>query len=273
MLIFSSVYLFKNVSANWQKIAAFAAPSPLRIRPVSSAKVTSNYEIRDAYSEEILDAAAIVLAEKIAAILIEKAMDKAIGGGSLAGSRLADNLPTTTIAKPITVGESTPNVDTSTNTANNVPEANGNGGEIPRDAQANGNGNANGGFQAGQNQGGKPNDPNLLPPGGKKNGNGNSDADKLRKLKGIPWGKCEPSGCEKVAIKIRNAIGGDIYRITPAMGVFLPPLNGTTTYWDIHEVVVKDGRVYDAFTGPEGMTIAEYKQSWGEYSDVINFGF
>ena len=125
--------------------------------------IEAYYEIRDAYTEEMLDEAAKVLAEKIAAILIEKAMDKAIDGGSRLGSRLADNLPTTTIAKPITVGESTPNVDTSTNTANNVPEANGNAGEIPGDAQANGNGNANGGFQAGQNQGGKPNSP-LLPP-------------------------------------------------------------------------------------------------------------
>ncbi|TWT59792.1 hypothetical protein Pan54_05020 [Rubinisphaera italica] len=42
MLIFSSVYRFKIVSANRRKIAAFAAPSPLRIRLVSSAKVTSN---------------------------------------------------------------------------------------------------------------------------------------------------------------------------------------------------------------------------------------
>ncbi|TWT59734.1 hypothetical protein [Rubinisphaera italica] len=139
------------------------------------------YEIRDAYTEEMLDEAAKVLAEKIASVLIEKAMDKAIDGGSRLGSRLGENLPTTTIAKPITVGESTANVDTSTNTANNVPEANGNGGEIPGDAQANGNGNANGGFQAGQNQGGNGGNPNnpFLPTGNQSNHNDYDDYDTL----------------------------------------------------------------------------------------------
>src|SRR5262245_4385515 len=32
--------------------------------------------------------------------------------------------------------------------------------------------------------------------------------------------------------------------------------------WAYHEVVVKDGRVYDAFTGHQGLPIAEYKALW-----------
>lgn len=41
---------------------------------------------------------------------------------------------------------------------------------------------------------------------------------------------------------------------------------------EFHEVVVKDGRVYDAFTGGKGASVAEYKGLW-EFSDHINFGF
>ncbi len=43
--------------------------------------------------------------------------------------------------------------------------------------------------------------------------------------------------------------------------------------WNWHEVVVKDGRVYDALTGPKGMTITEYKNLWGVNQDVILWGF
>ncbi|NJL73005.1 MAG: hypothetical protein HC888_16380 [Candidatus Competibacteraceae bacterium] len=42
--------------------------------------------------------------------------------------------------------------------------------------------------------------------------------------------------------------------------------------WVHHDVVVRDGRVYDAFTGHEGMPISEYKALW-TYADHINFGF
>ena len=42
--------------------------------------------------------------------------------------------------------------------------------------------------------------------------------------------------------------------------------------WGHHEIVVKDGRVYDAFTGHQGMATDEYKSLW-EYADAINFGF
>jgi len=42
--------------------------------------------------------------------------------------------------------------------------------------------------------------------------------------------------------------------------------------WQNHVVVIKDGRVYDAFTGSKGMTIDEYKKLWDGIFD-INFGF
>lgn len=42
--------------------------------------------------------------------------------------------------------------------------------------------------------------------------------------------------------------------------------------WFHHEVVVGNGRVYDAFTGHGGVPIDEYKALW-EFPDAINFGF
>jgi len=36
--------------------------------------------------------------------------------------------------------------------------------------------------------------------------------------------------------------------------------------------VVKNGRVFDKFTGYQGLPAAEYKALW-EYRDVIKFGF
>jgi hypothetical protein len=42
--------------------------------------------------------------------------------------------------------------------------------------------------------------------------------------------------------------------------------------WHEHVVVVKDGRVYDAFTGSQGLPIDEYKDLW-RYKDEIDFGF
>lgn len=42
--------------------------------------------------------------------------------------------------------------------------------------------------------------------------------------------------------------------------------------WSSHQVVLKDGMVYDALTGPNGMPASTYKQMW-EYRDILNFGF
>ena len=45
-----------------------------------------------------------------------------------------------------------------------------------------------------------------------------------------------------------------------------------TFKWYYHDVVVKNGRVYDAFTGHQGMAINEYKKLW-QFADSIKFGF
>ena len=96
----------------------------------------------------------------------------------------------------------------------------------------------------------------------------------LGRLTDIPWGRYCRRGCEAVAIKIQHSIGGTIHRIKPksARARSLGPRGGTDTYWAHHDVVVKDGRVYDAMTGPNGLPIDEFKAQWG-YSDAIDFGF
>lgn len=46
----------------------------------------------------------------------------------------------------------------------------------------------------------------------------------------------------------------------------------SSEFWAHHTVVVKDGRVYDQFTGSEGLPIEEWKSLW-DYTDEIDFGF
>ncbi|MBI2823266.1 MAG: hypothetical protein HYX69_01095 [Planctomycetia bacterium] len=73
--------------------------------------------------------------------------------------------------------------------------------------------------------------------------------------------------------QIQKLIGGTIKEIRPARGTFLGNFNGIPTpKWGYHTVVVKDGRVYDALTGHQGMAIDEYKKLW-DYASDINFGF
>jgi hypothetical protein len=79
-------------------------------------------------------------------------------------------------------------------------------------------------------------------------------------------------GCEEFAKKVKKSIGGEIVSITPNRGKSLPEFQGIGTGWSHHQVVIKDGRVYDAFTGSKGMTIIEYKKFWNGIED-INFGF
>ncbi len=89
----------------------------------------------------------------------------------------------------------------------------------------------------------------------------------------MPWGRFCQIGCEDVASKIQGAIGGEIHRFKPPRGASnLGPRGGIDTKWTHHDVVVKEGRVYDALTGPEGLPIDEYKATF-EYSDAIDFGF
>jgi hypothetical protein len=92
-------------------------------------------------------------------------------------------------------------------------------------------------------------------------------------------------GCEGVAQQIQGHIGGDIItiRLSAPPGVSpqtvrslrLGPYRGHAPGergWAYHQVVVREGRVYDAFTGHKGETIEEYKKHWIERAG-INFGF
>gem|GEM_PF-3347570 len=77
------------------------------------------------------------------------------------------------------------------------------------------------------------------------------------------------SGCEGVADQIQKLIGGEIVRLTamggaPTLGEF----DGVETAWGHHEVVVKGGMVYDAFTGHAGQLVSEYLNRW-QYPDAI----
>jgi len=120
-----------------------------------------------------------------------------------------------------------------------------------------------------------------------------------RELQGIGWGKAvapvvggvvtrigprwraraitDPAcrtGCERVASQIQKHIGGEIKRIVPAdpRASNLGSYRGSNPGWAHHDVVVKEGRVYDAFTDHRGASISDYKALW-ENADAINFGF
>ncbi len=89
------------------------------------------------------------------------------------------------------------------------------------------------------------------------------------------WPKQDPqrSNCEQVAREIQQRIGGEIHRITPKEAIYLPEsANNQGDTWFYHEVVVKNGRVYDGTTGPKGMSIADYKALFND-PDWVNWGF
>jgi hypothetical protein len=90
-----------------------------------------------------------------------------------------------------------------------------------------------------------------------------------------PGSKACQSGCEKVAEAIQKAIGGEVRTIvSPAggnavlggvrnsAGQFVNPAGESARGWFTHTFVVKEGKVYDALTGPEGLTTEAYKKLW-----------
>jgi len=80
------------------------------------------------------------------------------------------------------------------------------------------------------------------------------------------------NGCEACALKIKGRIGGEIHRITPNGAPSLGGYRGKNPGWGHHEVVVKDGLVFDAFGPKNGVPIDEYKRLF-QYPEAINFGF
>jgi hypothetical protein len=105
---------------------------------------------------------------------------------------------------------------------------------------------------------------------------------------GKEWKAFEPGtkacqrGCEGIATAIQKAIGGEIKvirgpgkflgKVRNSAGEFVNPAGDLAQGWRTHQVVVKDGQVYDAFTGPNGMAASAYKRIW-EYGDALDFGF
>ncbi|MBO3751978.1 hypothetical protein J5X84_38420 [Streptosporangiaceae bacterium NEAU-GS5] len=90
-----------------------------------------------------------------------------------------------------------------------------------------------------------------------------------------PWPKQEGGNCYECAVQIYERIGGTIYKVTsPVRNGFLGDSknNPAGAPWAYHYVVVKDGRVYDGTTDPEGMTIAEYKAQFA-LAEYLNWGF
>ncbi|OWQ83527.1 hypothetical protein CDN99_25665, partial [Roseateles aquatilis] len=80
------------------------------------------------------------------------------------------------------------------------------------------------------------------------------------------------SGCERVARQIQKHVNGKIARIEPKDAPMLGPFRGKDHGWVYHEVVVKDGRVYDLTTGHKGLSVEEYKSLW-KYKEAIKFNF
>lgn len=83
-----------------------------------------------------------------------------------------------------------------------------------------------------------------------------------------PSSICGSNGCEDVAVGIQEKIGGERMRITDQYGApTLGKYRGEDTNWAHHDVVLKDGQVYDAWTGRRGEPVERYLSHWeyGEY--------
>jgi len=80
------------------------------------------------------------------------------------------------------------------------------------------------------------------------------------------------SGCDEFAQAFQRAHGGETHTFqgSPRTGPYA--LSEESSVWRYHTVVVKDGRVFDQFTGPGGIPIGEWKSLW-DYPDAIDFGF
>ncbi|MFE7135923.1 polymorphic toxin-type HINT domain-containing protein, partial [Streptomyces sp. NPDC057638] len=75
------------------------------------------------------------------------------------------------------------------------------------------------------------------------------------------------AGCDEFAEKLHQRIGGEIWTITPKGFPVLGPYKLANEDWGHHTFVIKDGRVYDQFTGAGGMPLEEWKTQW-DYPDL-----
>lgn len=82
---------------------------------------------------------------------------------------------------------------------------------------------------------------------------------------------CGSTGCEDVARQIQSQIGGTRHRITDAYGApSLGKYRGEDTRWAHHDVVIRDGRVYDGWTDRYGEPIDVYRSRF-EYGEYLRF--
>jgi hypothetical protein len=87
---------------------------------------------------------------------------------------------------------------------------------------------------------------------------------------GCDWPVQVGGNCSACAAEIQQTLGGgDIMRLQPTQGQALgPSVNNPGGNWAFHDVVVKDGLVFDSFTGPAGLPIDAYLAQF-EYADAI----
>lgn len=90
---------------------------------------------------------------------------------------------------------------------------------------------------------------------------------------GAGWPVQIGGDCDRCAAEIQAIVGGAVRRITPRDARYLGPSTPNPEgRWEYHLVVVKGGRVFDAFTGRGGMSSREYKEQF-LYEDDIHFDF
>ncbi|WP_327408704.1 polymorphic toxin-type HINT domain-containing protein [Streptomyces sp. NBC_01281] len=82
---------------------------------------------------------------------------------------------------------------------------------------------------------------------------------------------CGKGGCTEVAKGIQDRIGGTVTRLTDKYGApWLGKFRGVDSGWQYHDVLVKDGRVFDATTSRYGEPLDEYRSHF-EYGDDLVF--
>jgi hypothetical protein len=60
-----------------------------------------------------------------------------------------------------------------------------------------------------------------------------------------------------------------VMRIEPTRGQSLgPSKNNPGGDWQFHDVVLKNGRIYDSFTGSSGMPVSEYMRQFSYVDDL-----
>jgi hypothetical protein len=86
------------------------------------------------------------------------------------------------------------------------------------------------------------------------------------------WPIPTKDNCFECAEKIKDKIGGDIYRASDSLGSggLGPSKHDPHGQWKYHFVVVKDDIFYDGFTGPAGMPFTQYRDQW-TYGEYLNF--